>query len=106
MSTSASCMSTELSSSGCDTLICLSSATSRESARGARGGRSVTGGLCLSRSWLAKPTVTIRIVRKGWVAIAVATVVVVAVAALQREGFVRLFGGGATVYVLLLSIDM
>src|SRR5262245_43013180 len=105
MSTSASCMSTADASSGCDALICFSSATSRVSARGARGGRSVTGGLCLSRSWLAKPTVTIRIVRKGWVAIAVATAVVVAVAALQRERFVRLFGGGATVNVLLISID-
>src|SRR5438552_1235480 len=43
MSTSAICMSTADASSGCAIFSCLSSTISRVSARGGRGGRSVTG---------------------------------------------------------------
>src|SRR5262245_18388997 len=105
MSTSASCMSTADASSGCDALISFSSATSRVSARGARGGRSVTSGLCLTPSWLAKPTVTICIVRKGLVAVAVAIVVAGAAAALFRDRLGSVFRRGAPLKVLLITID-
>src|SRR5262245_48847842 len=105
MSTSASCMSTADASSGCDALICFSSATSRVSARGAPGGRSVTSGLCLSRSWLAKPAVTICIVRKGFVAIAAAIVVVSAAAVLFREHLGSALRRGGAPNVLLIFVD-
>src|SRR6185295_9911625 len=99
-------MSTADASSGCDALICFSSATSRVSARGARTGRSISSGLCLTPSWLAKPTVTIRLVRKELVAIALAIVVVgVAATVLFRDRLVRGFRGGGTPNVLLISID-